>query len=374
MSTPWQPIDCPGEPVGQLLRAQGNQLVTANGRPVHLTGVNWFGMETGAFAPHGLWARKWQDMLDQIVASGFNMLRIPFNNQMLDLSSRPKSINYNLNPDLEGLSPLQILDTLVTGAGVRGLKIVLDRHRPTTTGVTSLWYTDDIPEGRWIQDWVTLAQRYLGNDTIIGADLHNEPHEGTTWGDGNLATDWRLAAERAGNAILAANPEWLIFVQGIGAQGGEQSWWGGNLINAGQFPVRLIRPDKLVYSPHDYGPSVSWQPWFSDSHFPANLPSVWRHHWAYLHEEGIAPLWMGEFGGQSLGQDVEGTWMRSLLNYLAARDIGYAYWAWNADCGDTGGILTGDWHTIDLPRLHLLEAYQAPFIHLAARPSEGRDG
>ena len=52
-----------------------------------------------------------------------------------------------------------------------------------------------------------LAQRYASNPAVIGADLHNEPHGSATWGDGNPATDWRLAAERAGNAILAANPE-----------------------------------------------------------------------------------------------------------------------------------------------------------------------
>ena len=43
-----------------------------------------------------------------------------------------------------------------------------------------------------------LARRYLGNDTVIGFDLHNEPHGSATWGDNNTATDWRLAAERAG--------------------------------------------------------------------------------------------------------------------------------------------------------------------------------
>ena len=37
----------------------------------------------------------------------------------------------------------------------------------------------------------------------VSTDLHNEPHGPATWGDGNTANDWRLAAERAGNAILA---------------------------------------------------------------------------------------------------------------------------------------------------------------------------
>nr|WP_245864228.1 cellulase family glycosylhydrolase [Paenibacillus donghaensis] len=72
-----------------------------------------------------------------------------------------------------------------------------------------------------------LAQRYADNPTVIGADLHNEPHGTASWGTGNLATDWRLASERAGNAILAVNPNWLILVEGIetNVQGNSSSYW-----------------------------------------------------------------------------------------------------------------------------------------------------
>ena len=53
-----------------------------------------------------------------------------------------------------------------------------------------------------------LAGHYKGNPLVIGGDLHNEPRGQATWGDGNEKTDWRLAAERAGNAVLKANPDW----------------------------------------------------------------------------------------------------------------------------------------------------------------------
>jgi Cellulase (glycosyl hydrolase family 5) len=35
-----------------------------------------------------------------------------------------------------------------------------------------------VPESTWIADWKALAARYKGNPTVIGADLHNEPHNG----------------------------------------------------------------------------------------------------------------------------------------------------------------------------------------------------
>jgi endoglucanase len=97
---------------------------------------------------------------------------------------------------------------------------------------------------------------------VIGADLFNEPHaEGTEpqgtgacWGCGDTAKDWRLAAERIGNAILQTNSNWLIFVEGVSCDGNGGSpnvydnvpddpmacgWWGGNLSKAGTYPVRL---------------------------------------------------------------------------------------------------------------------------------------
>ena len=46
-------------------------------------------------------------------------------------------------------------------------------------------------------------------------DLHNEPHDPACWGCGDTTIDWRLAAERAGNAVLGVNPNLLIFVEGI---------------------------------------------------------------------------------------------------------------------------------------------------------------
>src|SRR5260221_404467 len=119
------------------------------------------------------------------------------------------------------------------------LAALLAQHRPNAYAQSNLWYTDRLPESRWISDWVMLAQHYHDNPTVIGADLHNEPHGEATWGSGVQATDWRLAAERGGNAILSVNPSWLIVVEGIEAYQNQYYWWGGNLMGTRQFPVRL---------------------------------------------------------------------------------------------------------------------------------------
>lgn len=332
------------------------------GRVVHLSGVNWFGFETSTFAPHGLQVRNWRDMLAQIAHAGFNTIRLPYSNQLFDSASVPQGIDYQVNPDLKGLQGLALMDKIVQGAGELGLKIILDQHRPDAYAQSNLWYTDHLPESRWVGDWVMLAKHYRGNATIIGADLHNEPHGQATWGDGNMATDWRLAAERGGNAILAVNPNWLILVEGVEQFQGDSYWWGGNLAGAAQFPVRLSRPDKLVYSAHDYGPSVWMQSWFQTPDFPRNLPSFWQKHWAYLQLQGKTPVLMGEFGGRSMGADLEGIWQRALVAYLKVNQISYTYWSWNPDSGDTGGLLEPDWKTLDPAKMDVLSAYQWPLL------------
>ena len=78
-------------------------------------------------------------------------------------------------------------------------------------------------------------------------------------GTGHAATDWRLAAERIGAAVLALEPRLLVFVEGVDGNccpvGTRQpAFWGGALDAAGAAPVRLPVADKLVYSPHVYGP------------------------------------------------------------------------------------------------------------------------
>jgi endoglucanase len=351
------------EPLGTApLRTDGGNIVDANGQVVHISGVNWFGLETTTFAPQGLWARSLDDMLDQMVQAGFNTIRLPYSDQLFDPNSTPNGIDFQKNPDLQGLTGLQIMDTVIERAGDRGLKVILDRHRPDASAQAPLWYTDQVSEQQWISDWVMLAGRYRGDPTVIGADLDNEPHGSATWGDGNPQTDWQAAAERAGNAVLQTNPDWLIFVEGIEHQGDNWYWWGGNLSLAGQFPVQLSEPDKLVYEAHDYGPGVSNQSWFQSAAFPQNLSPMWYSDWAYLKLEGIAPVLIGEFGGQSVGNDQEGVWQRTLFNYLQSNGFDYTYWCWNPNSGDTGGVLENDWTTLDPAKLSMLQGYMAPLL------------
>jgi len=363
------------------LHTSGNQILDANKTPVRIAGVNWFGFETTNFAPHGLWTRGYKEMMDQMKSLGFNTIRLPYSDQLFDAGSKPNSIDFFKNPDLQGLTGLQLMDKIVGYAGRIGMKIILDHHRSdagNSANASGLWYTAAYPESAWIKNLTMLASRYAGDATVIGIDLHNEPHGPATWGDGG-ANDWRLAAERGGNAVLAANPNLLVIVEGIETASSGSYWWGGNLSNAGTAPVRLNTPGRLVYSAHDYPASVYAQTYFSDPTYPANLPAVWDKNWGYLFRTGTAPVLLGEFGS-NLATASDRAWYAKMVSYLEGdldgngtndlaagkQGISWTYWSWNPNSGDTGGILGSDWRTVNTAKVDPLKAAQFQFPAVSA--------
>ncbi|MEU6402489.1 cellulase family glycosylhydrolase [Streptomyces sp. NPDC046985] len=344
----------------------GRQILDAQNQPVRMAGVNWFGFETANYVTHGLWSRDYKSMMDQMKSLGYNTIRLPYSDDIFK-NTTPNGITYanGLNTDLQGLTSLQVMDKIVGYAGSIGLKIVLDRHRPDSSAQSALWYTSAVPESTWINDLKALATRYLGNTAVVGIDLHNEPHDPACWGCGDQATDWRLAAERGGDAVLSVNPNLLIFVEGVQTVNGQSDWWGGNLSGVATAPVRLSVANRLVYSAHDYATSVAQQPWFSDPSFPANMPAVWDKYWGYLFKQNIAPVWVGEFG-TTLQSGVDQKWLSALVDYLrptstyGADSFNWTFWSWNPDSGDTGGILKDDWQTVDTVKDGYLAGIKAP--------------
>ncbi len=347
---------------------QGAQILDASNRPVRITGVNWFGFETNTFVVHGLQSRNYLDMLKQIKSLGYNTIRLPYSSQLFDRSSQPQGIDYTKNPDLQGLQGLALMDKIINGASKLGLHVILDHHRSAASGQTALWYTSEYPESRWISDWQMLAKHYQNNSMVVGADLDNEPHAPACWGCGQPAIDWQQAAQRAGNAILSVNPNWLIFVEGVNCYGPggsvdqsatSCSWWGENLQGVKTSPVTLNRSHKLVYSVHDYPSSVGSQPWFQSATYPQNLAQVWDTNWGYIEREGIAPVWVGEFGSR-LQTQADQQWFNALIGYLGRGVNGYnwTFWSWNPDSSDTGGILQDDWLTVNQQKQNSLHTIQ----------------
>ncbi|WP_406125951.1 cellulase family glycosylhydrolase [Streptomyces canus] len=358
----------------------GRQILDESGQPVRIAGINWFGFETGNYAVHGLWSRDYKSMIDQMKSLGYNTLRIPYSDDIFKSGTVPNSIDFSSgkNADLQGLNSLGVLDKIVSYAGQDGLKVILDRHRPDSGGQSALWYTSAVPESTWIANLKALATRYKGQDTVVGIDLHNEPHDPACWGCGDTATDWRLAAQRAGNAVLGVNPDLLIFVEGVQTFNGVSGWWGGNLMGVAQYPVQLNVANRVVYSAHDYATSVAQQSWFSDPSFPANMPGIWDKYWGYIFKQNIAPVWVGEFG-TTLQSTVDQKWLAALVSYLrptstyGADSFHWTFWSWNPNSGDTGGILKDDWQTVDTVKDGYLASVKAPGFPSSGDPGDPGD-
>lgn len=157
------------------------------------------------------------------------------------------------------------------------------------------------------------------------------------------------------------NPNALIMIEGVeqslsGAMPGDYwgigdrkvdspyigAWWGGNFRGAREYPINPEHgTSQIVYSPHDYGPSVYAQTWF-DKDFTEQtlLDDYWYDTWAYINAEDIAPELIGEWGGHVDGDKNE-KWMTLLRDYMIKNHINHTFWCLNVNSGDTGGLWSG---------------------------------
>ncbi len=456
----------------------GTKILAPNGSQYIISGINWYGFETPDYVAHGLWSFDISTILNLAKSYGYNTLRIPYSNQMWE--SNPIPQNDVGCTSCAGLHARDVLAKIINYAGSIGLHVILDNHRSEageSAEQSGLWYTSAYPESSWINDWVsvqrwvhgiaqtqgatdTVAVNYLASDglpIVLGYDLRNEPHvqgtfpnqyaSGATWGTGdgiNPATnpnpnpfappcvsssscfDWRLAAERAGDTILAdavahswSNP--LLFVEGVSAYptaSGTQAagpyngtWWGGDLqgvngnsnnagapvvFNAGGNASSLGAAvnNQIVYSAHEYGPTLFQQSWFNSSTCyksgcsSSSLVDVWNSNWAYIAApNGVnpswpghssypwvntgaapytsAPVWIGEFGTGngtsdlvSSGAGSQGQWFTDLVNFIKSSygsggsgitvsNLNWTYWALNGE--DSFALLNGAYNGLATP-------------------------
>lgn len=356
-----------GLPPGYL-HTQGSQIVDEHGVPVRIAAIGWNGGDGQARVPEGLYTVNYRQTLDAMLALGFNAIRLPYCDQWVGAHSSAvpfnnssyTAIDYRLNPDLRDLTALEVMDRIIAHAGSIGLKVVIDHHNSNCQGgqqTNGLWYDQNTPVAVFESNWLDLVHRYKGNDTIIGYDLHNEPLETAQWGSGGL-NDWRAEAEKLGRLIQEIDPGPLIIVEG------PQTWHRqrnmpdagpeGNLQGVRNLPVRLPVRNKVVYSVHEYPPSVAD---FRINRDPVELVTHMNRIWGYLVTEGIAPVWIGEMGS-SLKTDVDRRWARVMTEYMNGnvaelggprftgnqQGIGSTWWCWgHLDAWVPNGILA-DWN------------------------------
>lgn len=91
-----------------------------NGNQVWLTGLNWFGYNTGTNLFDGLWNAELETSIVSIADHGFNLMRIPMSAELLREWKKGNypTANYNhaYNSNLNSLNSLEIFDYVLTFA------------------------------------------------------------------------------------------------------------------------------------------------------------------------------------------------------------------------------------------------------------------
>ncbi|KAF1321547.1 Cellulase-8, endo-1,4-beta-glucanase, partial [Globisporangium splendens] len=338
-----------------------------NGAPFTFKGANYFGMEGDILVPHGLWGGGESTTIQKIAtylkANNFNAVRLPFavdavlQNKVVD---RTKIINEAaLQTSFNGktLYYLDVMDYTISIFAANKIVVLLDAHvLYQNGGIGALWYTNDADKNNFENAWKILATRYKNTWNVIGADLKNEPHDSASWGSNNTANDWRLASSQWAKSILSITPRWLIFIEGMQYSSRDQAaypcFWGENLMDLQRANLTLPVTERLVYSPHVYGPNVAYQSYFSASNYPNNMPAIWDLHFGFVHKK-YGPIVMGEWGGK-YRDDADKKWQDRFAAYLKEKGLGYFYWSLNPNSGDTEGLLENDWNTPRYDKLTML--------------------
>ena len=374
-----------GEKGDDWLTTKGSKIVDKNGTEVWLTGCNWFGYNTGTNLFDGVWNCNLKESLEAIADHGFNLLRVPMSSELLlqwKKGQYPKA-NYNnaYNEELNKMNSLEIFDYVLSLCEQNGMKVMIDIHTVKTDAAGHnhpVWYRDNITEADYIESLRWLAARYKDNDTIVAYDLKNEPHgkppetPRAIWNDSNDPINWKKIAEKAGKAVLGENPNVLIVIEGIeiypkdikannftseNKEDYRITWWGGNLMGVKDYPVDLGSEafnKQIVYSPHDYGPTVYKQPWFEKEFTYESLKKdAWTPFWLYIADEDIAPILIGEWGGFMEGDTLK--WMNCLRQLIDEKKLSHTFWCFNANSGDTGGLVKDDFKTWDEEKYGLVK-------------------
>lgn len=325
------------------LHTEGATIRDAHGQVVRLTSVNWFGFDEGEYVAGGLERVPLEDLVKTIHRMGFNSVRLPWANQVLEDDPHVPAYALAANPQLQGKTALQIMDAVIQALASEGLMVILDNHVSRADWCCNekdgngLWYNREYPESQWIADWQKIVRRYQSNPAVIGADLRNELRSGARWGGDDPSVDWHSAAERGGNAILQVNSNLLIFVEG--------PQYSLDFTEAGRLPVRLTVPHRLVYSPHDY----AWSQPVPQSY--EEFKTYLDRRWGYLRTgETATPIWMGELGYCQNPADCRqyGEWLDFLTRYIAESGVSWGWWALNGTQSSGAGRLYGKTETFGL--------------------------
>lgn len=392
-------------PAGELFVGTGvnaSQIVDANNVPVRIASIGWNGGNGTSPGLEGLDTVYWQQTMKDMVRYGFNCIRILTCDAAVIADAAMNGVDYTLNPDLQGLTYLGVLDKVFDYAATLGLRIIIDSHVNDANGIgqqgNGLWYdkggasngtdgngnTGTITDALFLSSWQTRATRWKAKTALLGYDIRNEPcavghaSPGCTWGGYKSVSgttgvvgstqDIRDMYQRVGNAIQAIDSRPLIICEALidypsGA-------YAGDLRCVNSWPVTLTTASKVYYSIHEYPSEVGG---YAGRNDPGGLGSAdsgstyvtrMQTHWGFLISQNIAPVWVGEMGDTCVTTDAT-NWGDTIVPYLNGtasggitlsgnqQGVGWDWWVWAVT--ESGGTIPdfgvqSAWGSTGLPK------------------------
>jgi endoglucanase len=333
------------------LHTDGDSIVDFAGHVVRLTSVNWYGFDQKEYVAGGLNHQPLARIVALIQQIGVNSVRIPWANEILERNPLVPDYAIAANPQFKGKRAMEVMDAVIGALTKAHIMVILDNHVSradwccSETDDNGLWYSAEYPEEKWLHDWAAIAARYRKNRWVVGADLRNELRDGATWGGPDPKRDWHAAAERGGAAVLAANPNLLIMIEGPD--------YSTDFRGFDKLPVRLPVAHRLVYSPHAYSTSYGEH----DERYAARVGFL-------AHIEPAVPLWFGEMGTcQKLDCGRNSEWFKLFVHQVLGKNdsLGWSWWALNGtqssgvgrtfDKLETYGLLSPEYDSIAAPEI-----------------------
>ena len=334
----------PGGPAPRL-RVSGNKIVTPEGKPYRLLGVDRSSGEYACVQGKGQWDGGPVDQasVDAMKTWNIHAVRVPLNEECwLGVNGTPSGATYQ-----------QGVKAYVNLLVANGINVILDLH--WTSGAYSNgpdWHCKDatatcqkpMPDAEYApRFWTGVANAFKGNDAVV-FDLFNEPYPDLP-AEWNKTLGWQCLRDGgtcAGLPYAAAGMQDLVdAVRATGAT---------NLIMVGGLEWANDMREWLAYKPADPLNNIAAS-WHAYSFNACATASCWDTQIAPLAQQ--VPVVLGEFGQDNCGYD----YMDTLMRWSAAHGLSHLAWTWNPWGCTTGAVLIKDWNGTPEPGIG--EGYKA---------------
>ncbi|KAI3880990.1 hypothetical protein MKW92_035576 [Papaver armeniacum] len=283
---------------------------------------------------------------------GFNCVRLTWplclvtNDSLASVTVRKSFQNLGLvesisgiqanNQSLLDLPVIEALQAVVNNLAENDVMVILDNHisKPGSCFEDNGFFGDD-PQ-LWIKGLTKMASIFNGSTSVVGMSLRNELR-----GRKQNVKDWYKYMQQGDEAVHVANPNVLVILSGLN--------FDADLSFFAKQPVNLTFTGKLLYEVH-FTNSHDWENG-NVNHVCGNIMNNWMRRAGFLLEQGVAPLFLSEFGIDQRGVNDNG-YLNCLMGVAAEFDLDWALWS-----------LVGNYNSSFMERISSIQApLQGPGI------------